>query len=121
MTSMTGSSFFSLQKGTVGRTRLVYAGLLAGLLLPGLNAVAGAYAWLGRSDADPVLRAHADNQFQVFWKSLVYVLTGLVLTYYLFGVLIIMAAIVCYVLRLVRGLQALARGEPPENPDSWLF
>ncbi len=48
-------------------------------------------------------------------------LIGLVLTYFLFGVVLIMGSIIWYMLRNVRGLQALAASRPAENPQSWLF
>ncbi len=120
MQTMKLSNLFSLRKGTPGYARLVYAGLLLGLFLPGLNVAAVILAWRGRGSGDAMLEQHTLNQIHIFWKSVVYVLTGLVLTYFLFGVLIIMAAIVWYVLRIVKGLQALAANSPPENPESWL-
>jgi len=118
---MTLATLFSLRKGTPGHARLIYAGLLAGLLVPGLNFVAAAGAYLNRAQGDAVLQSHALNQLHIFGKSVVYVAVGLVLTYFLFGVLIIMAAIVWYILRNVKGLQALGAGKPAENPESWLF
>jgi uncharacterized membrane protein len=121
MAAMTLTTLFSLQKGTPGYARLVYAGLLAGLLVPGLNIAAALMAWLGRDAGDAMLQRHALNQLHIFGKSVIYVLIGLVLTYFLFGVLIIVATIVWYILRLNKGLQALSAGAPPENPESWLF
>lgn len=118
---MTLATLFSLRKGTPGLARLIYAGLLAGLLVPGLNFVAAALAWRSRGEGDAVLQSHALNQLHIFAKSVVYVAVGLVLTYFLFGVLIIMAAIIWYILRNVRGLQALAAGQPAENAASWLL
>jgi uncharacterized membrane protein len=115
------ATLFSLRKGTPGHARLIYAGLLAGLLVPGLNFVAAALAWRSRGQGDAVLQNHTLNQLHIFGKSVVYVAVGLVLTYFLFGVLIIMATIVWYILRNVKGLQALGADKPAENPESWLF
>ncbi len=118
---MTLATFFSLQKGTPGHTRLIYAGLLAGLLVPGLNVVAVVLAYLNRGKGDAVIESHTLNQLHIFWKSVVYILIGLVLTWFLIGVLVLMAAIIWYILRTVRGLQALAANQPAENPGSWLL
>lgn len=112
---------FSLVTGTAGHVRLLYWGLLLGLILPGINFVAGGFAWYANGKGDDLTRSHYANQFSIFWKSVIYVLVGLVLTYFLFGVLIIMATIVWYILRVRRGLQALGKAEPPANPDSWLL
>jgi len=118
---MTLSTLFSLQKGTPGYTRLVYAGLLFGLFLPGLNFVAAILAWRGRGAGDAVIESHTLNQLHIFWKSIVYVLAGLVLVYFLIGVLLIMATIIWYILRILKGLRELAANAPAENPASWLF
>lgn len=118
---MTLATLFSLRKGTPGHARLIYAGLLAGLLIPGLNVAAAVLAHLNRGKGDAVLQSHTRNQIHIFWKSVVYVLIGLVLTWFLIGVLVIMAAIIWYMLRNVKGLQSLAAGAPAENPESWLF
>jgi uncharacterized membrane protein len=118
---MTLQSFFSIHPGTPGRARLIYAGLMLGLIVPGLNVVAAVLAHLGRGKGDTVVESHTQNQIHIFWKSAAYVLTGLVLTYFLFGVLIIMAAIAWYILRIVRGFRALSAGLPAANPQSWLF
>ncbi|MFN7163449.1 MAG: DUF4870 domain-containing protein [Hyphomonas sp.] len=118
---MTLATLFSLRKGTPGHARLIYAGLLLGLLVPGLNFVAALLAYLNRGKGGAVLESHTLNQLHIFWKSVVYVLVGLVLTWFLIGVLVIMAAIIWYILRNVKGLQALAANSPPENPESWLF
>lgn len=118
---MTLAPLFSLRKGTPGHARLIYAGLLAGLLVPGLNFLAAALAWLNRGQGDAVIESHTRNQLHIFGKSVVYVAVGLVLTYFLVGVLVIMAAIIWYILRNARGLQALAANQPAENPASWLL
>ena len=78
-------------------------------------------AWRARNTGDGLTRSHAANQISIFWRSVVYVGIGLVLTYFLFGVLVIMAAIIWYILRVLRGLKALSAGQPPEHPQSWLF
>lgn len=113
--------YMSLTPGTQGHVRLIYSGFLIGLLLPGINVAAAAAAWFARGAGGEVMRLHYANQISIFWKSVVYVVIGLVLTYFLFGVLIIMAAVIWYILRVVKALQALAANAPPENPQSWLF
>lgn len=113
--------YLSLTPGTRGHVRLIYGGFLIGLLLPGINVAAAAAAWFARGAGDEVMRLHYANQISIFWKSVVYVVICLALTYFLFGVLLIMATIIWYILRVLKGLKALAAGLPPENPQRWLF
>ena len=112
---------FSLTPGTPGHVRLLYWGMLLGLFLPGLNFIAGAIAWFVRAKGDDAVRTHYANQFSIFWKSVIYVAVGLVLTYFLFGVLLIMATIIWYILRIRKGLKARGAGSAPANPASWLL
>jgi uncharacterized membrane protein len=121
MTAMTISTLFSFDKGTPGYARLVYAGLLAGLLVPGLNVVAAVLAYLSRGTGDAVFQSHVKNQLHIFFKSVIYVFIGWLLTWYLFGVLIIMATVIWYILRIAKGLKSLAANQPAENPESWLL
>jgi uncharacterized membrane protein len=107
--------------GTTGQARLIYWGLLLGLVLPGVNVVAAGFAWHARARGDERVRSHHANQISIFWRSVVYVLIGLALTWFLFGVLLIIATIIWYILRVLKGLKALSACLPPENPQSWLF
>lgn len=107
--------------GTPGHARLVYWGFLVGLILPGTNFLAAAMAATARKAAGPLTASHYHNQISIFLKSVIYVLTGLIFTYFLFGVVIIMAVIIWYILRVLRGMKALRGGEPAVNPDSWTF
>ncbi len=115
------ATHLSVTPGTPGQARLVYWAFLLGLILPGLNIIAAALAWRARKTGDDLTRSHAANQISIFWRSVVYVGIGLVLTYFLFGVLLIMAAIIWYILRVLKGLKVLSAGQPPEHPQSWLF
>ena len=107
--------------GLPGHARLIYWGFLLGLILPGVNFIAAGLAWHARARGDDLVRSQYANQISIFWRSVVYVLIGLVLTWFLFGVLLILATIIWYILRVLKGLKALSAGEPPENPQSWLF
>lgn len=107
--------------GTRGHVRLVYWGLLLGLVLPGANFIAAAFAATAPRTADALAASHYHNQISIFTKSVIYVLAGLIFTYFLFGVVLIMATIIWYILRVQKAMKALKAGEPPVNPDSWTF
>lgn len=119
--SDTTSSSILPAPGTPGHARLIYWGFLLGLVLPGLNFIAAALAARGPRTGDALAASHYHNQVSIFIKSVIYVLAGLVFTYFLFGVLLIMATIVWYILRVQKGMTALKAGQPPANPDSWTF
>lgn len=112
---------FSVRPGTAGHARLLYWGLLLGLLLPGLNLIAAGLAWLARTRGQEAVRSHYANQVSLFWKSVICIAAGLLLTYVLIGVLVLIAGLAWYMLRIGRGLRVLGQGAPVQNPDGWLL
>ena len=67
------------------------------------------------------LESHYNNQINIFWKGLLYSVIGVVLTAVLIGILILLAALIWYIVRCIKGMQALSAGQPIENPGSWMF
>ena len=100
----------TVDPGNKGNANLVYILYLCSFLI-GISSVVGVVmAYVGKADASPLVRSHYDNQINIFWKMLLYVVVG---------ILIIFAAVVWYVIRIVKGMQALAADQPIENPGSW--
>lgn len=111
----------SMQEGDPGNANLIYILYLVGIAV-GLTALVGlVMAYMGRKDADPVIQSHYSNQINIFWKGLLYSVIGVVLTAVLIGVLILLAALIWYIVRTVKGMQALGRGEAIANPGAWGF
>jgi prolipoprotein diacylglyceryltransferase len=46
---------------------------------------------------------------------------GFVLAFVLIGFAILLATLIWYIVRTVKGMQALSKGAPYPNPDSWGF
>ncbi|MEO1136770.1 MAG: DUF4870 domain-containing protein [Pseudomonadota bacterium] len=91
-------------------------------VVTGITAVVGVImAYMAKDDAPDWLRSHYRNQIHIFWKGLVYSLVGLVLTFVVIGLLVWLAAFIWYVVRVVKGMQALSKREAYPNPDSWGF
>jgi uncharacterized membrane protein len=78
-------------------------------------------AYIGKGQGNALLDNHYTNQIHIFWKGLLYVVVGFLLTAILVGFLVLLAALVWYIIRIVKGMQALAANQPIENPGSWLL
>lgn len=112
--------------GSAANARLVYITyLLAPFLFMALAPAGFIIACLGaregRSGADTLVLGHYRNQIGIFWKMATYMIVALLLAHILVGVLICVLALAWYMLRALHGLRALSAGEPPANPESWLF
>ncbi|MEO0815996.1 MAG: DUF4870 domain-containing protein [Pseudomonadota bacterium] len=118
---MSDQSQISVDPNTQGNANLIYILYLLSIAV-GLTALVGVImAYIGKDGASPTLTSHYDNQINIFWKGLLYSLIGLVLTFVIIGIVVLLATLIWYIVRCVKGMQALSRGEPVPNPGSWGF
>ena len=116
-----GNSPISTNPGEKGNANLIYILYLAGLVV-GITSIVGVVmAYMAKDDAPEWLRSHYHNHINIFWKGLLYSIIGAVLTIVLIGFLILLAALIWYIVRVVKGMQALSKGEPYPNPSGWGF
>lgn len=112
----------SIDPGTRGNANLIYfLYIVAPVFFQTLTLVGVVMAYLGKGKGDALIDNHYRNQINIFWKMLLYCAVSALLTFILIGVLLFLAALVWYIVRIVKGLQALSAGEPVANPDSWLL
>lgn len=104
-----------------GNANLIYILYLVGIAL-GITAIVGLImAYVSRPKAPAWLQSHYDNQINIFWKGLLYMIAGAVLLAVVVGALVLLAALVWYIVRIVKGMQTLSRGEPEPDPARWGF
>ena len=109
----------TVDPGLKGNANLVYILYLCSFLI-GVSAVIGVVmAYVGKSTASPLVKSHYQNQINIFWKMFLFMVIGAVLTLLVVGILIILAAIVWYVIRVVKEMQALSDDQMIEDPTSW--
>lgn len=112
----------SIDPGTRGNANLVYfLYIVAPVFFQTLAVIGVVMAHLGTGKGDALVENHYRNQINIFWKMLLYCIVAGLLTFILVGILIFIAALVWYIVRIVKGMQALSAGELVENPDSWLL
>ncbi|HAH09664.1 MAG TPA: hypothetical protein DCL54_06015 [Alphaproteobacteria bacterium] len=111
----------SMNPAELGNANLIYILYLVGLVL-GITTIVGVImAYVSKSGASPVLISHYNNQINVFWKFLLYCFIGGLTAIFLVGFFILVFALVWYIVRVVKGMQALARGDAISRPGSWGF
>jgi uncharacterized membrane protein len=104
-----------------GNANLIYILYLVSCVV-GVTAIIGVVmAYMAKDDAPDWLRSHYHNQINIFWKGLLYMVIGAVLSIVLIGFLILLVAFIWYIIRIVKGMQSLAKGEPYPDPASWTF
>ena len=100
---------------------LIYALYLAGLLV-GITAVVGVVmAYIARDRAEGWVVSHYEFQIRTFWLTLLYTAIGVVLSFVLIGIPVLMATLVWFIIRNVKGLIRASQDEPIPDPKSWLI
>jgi len=107
--------------GGDGPAKLVYVLYLASLVV-GVTALVGVVmAYVYRGDAPDWLKTHYRYQIRTFWLGILYALVGLLLAFAVIGVVVLGLVLVWFVVRCVKGLQRVGRGEPMPDPGTWLW
>ena len=103
------------------QARLVYVLYLVGLVFPVTVIVGLVWAYVVRAESVDWLRTHYRYQIRTFWLGLLYGVVGLALVVVGIGVLLLLAELVWWIVRCVKGLRQLERRQAVENVETWLF
>lgn len=88
----------------------------------GITAIAGiVIAYINRGKAGGWVESHYTYLIRTFWIGLLYGFISVLLVFVLLGILLAFATAVWFIARCVIGLQAVGRGEPIKNPESWML
>ena len=96
---------------------LYFASYFTGLT--GLIGVIIAHVQVGT--ADEMLRTHYQFQIRTFWIGVLYLAIGIVLTFVVVGILVLLWWFIWSLVRSVKGVLALNENKPIANPTSWMF
>ena len=99
----------------------VYILYLASLLVGVTGIVGLVMAYVKRDEAPEWVQTHYRFQIRTFWIGLLYMMVGLVTAIILIGFLVWLAAVVWLIVRCVKGMQAVSRGEAYPNVTTWAW
>jgi len=109
------------ESGSDGTAKLVYVLYLSSLVV-GVTALVGVVmAYVHRGGAPEWLKTHYRYQIRTFWLGILYAAVGLLLTLAVVGIAVLGFAMVWLIVRCVKGLQRVGRGEPMPDPGTWLW
>jgi uncharacterized membrane protein len=101
--------------------KIVYILYLVSLAVGVTSLVGVIMAYLNAGEAPEPLRSHYRFQIRTFWIGLLYSCIGLALLLVVVGALVWAFVAVWLIVRCVKGLKHLDRGEPYPNAATWLW
>jgi uncharacterized membrane protein len=102
--------------------RIVYILYLVSLAGFGVTAIVGVVmAYIYEGEAPGWLKAHYRFQIRTFWIGLLYGVVGGILSLVFIGFAVLVFVVVWLVVRCVKGLQALEKGQPVAKVGTWLW
>ena len=104
-----------------GNAKIVYF-LYLGAVVFGVLAIAGVIiAYVSRKNAAAWAADHYRFQIRTFWIGLLYGAIGAATSFILVGWLVLLAALIWWIVRSVKGLQYLGQSEPYPKVTNWLW
>lgn len=110
------------QQGPTDTTaKIVYILYLVSFVV-GVTVLVGlVMAYVNVGDAPEPLKTHYRFQIRTFWIGLLYAVAGGILSVVGVGVLVVLFLAVWFIVRCVKGLKYLGRGEAYPNVETWLW
>ena len=101
--------------------KLIYILYLASLIV-GITAIVGVImAYVNRGGSPEWVQTHYRLQIRTFWIGVLYGFISLITTFIVIGFLFALFTLVWWIVRCAKGLQRQSRGEPYDNPATWLW
>ncbi|WEX08472.1 DUF4870 domain-containing protein [Chelativorans sp. AA-79] len=101
--------------------QVIYILYLVGFVI-GISALVGiVLAYMNRGRSAEWVETHYTWAIRTFWIGILYAVISGVLMVVGIGFLLLIAVAIWVVVRMVVGLQAVGRGEPIRNPQSWVL
>jgi len=108
-------------QSSTSNVKLVYILYLVSVVL-GLTSIIGVImAYVNRGTAPEWLKSHYQFQIRTFWIGMLYGIIGILLLAVVVGFLVLLFVLVWYIVRCIKGMNALDEGKPVANPTSWMF
>ncbi len=99
---------------------LIYILYLVSIIVGITSLIGVILAYINRDKAPDWVKSHYTFQIHTFWKGIVFGIVGIITLPLLgLGILVIIAMLIWYIIRCVKGMQYLSAGKPVPDPTTW--
>jgi uncharacterized membrane protein len=100
---------------------IVYYLYLASIVL-GVTAIVGVImAFMNRLGTGDWLDTHYTYQIRTFWIGILYFVISVILTMVVIGAFLIVATLVWWIVRCLKGLKLAGQRQPIPDPKTWMW
>jgi len=106
---------------TASTAKWIYIMYMAGLLVPLVSLIGLIMAYVNKGSAPQWLQTHYQFQIRTFWIGFLYFVVSAILMFVLIGWLTFILTYVWYIIRCVKGLNALNLQQEHPKPTGWML
>ena len=101
---------------------VIYILYLAAFLAGGVTTLIGVImAYVYRGTAPAWVQTHYQLQIRTFWIVILGLVVGGALSFIIVGIPMLIAVLIWYIVRCVKGMMHVGRREAYPNPETWLW
>lgn len=118
---MTDNNVPVVDKGDTGTAIIIYALYLASFVV-GISSIVGVImAYVSRGNAPAWLESHYRFQIRTFWLFFLFAVISALLMFVFIGILTAGLAAIWFIVRCVKGIMWVQKGQEVPDPGSWMF
>ena len=106
---------------TKGTAKIVYILYLTSIIFGVTGIIGVVIAYINRNDSPDWLKSHYQFQIRTFWIGMLYMVIGVVLTFFFIGYFVLLFWVIWLIIRSVKGIKSLDQQETHPNPTGWIF
>jgi len=115
-----GSDTSDMMGAGASNANLIYILYLVSIIVGITSLIGVVLAYINRGNAPDWVKSHYTFQIHTFWKAIVIAIVGMITMPLMgLGMLVILALLVWYIIRCVKGMQYLSAGKPVPDPTTW--
>lgn len=107
--------------GSESTAKIIYILYLVSILVGVTGIVGVVMAYIYKAEAPDWLQSHYQYQIRTFWISLLYVIISFLLTLVVIGFVLLFLVLIWWIVRCVKGLNALNNKQAIPDPKTWMF
>lgn len=99
--------------------KIIYVLYLGSLVFPVTGLIGVIVAYVNQGEASGAEAAHYRYQVRTFWIGFLYGIICAITSVIGIGLLLLVALLIWWIVRNVKGLMAINAGKAPDNIESW--